>query len=467
VSLSKPASPSEAVAGQIRAVLRGHAPNCSSAGSVVGMALVSTAATAVIVNAWALRFLRWTQGQAPPDGPGGPPRLRVEADGSGLLALPGEAPGEAGGVLHLEPALVATARAAGAREVGLAAPVAVPGALRAPTEVHLAVTDRCPVRCTGCYLEAGPERPPTEPGAPDLRAALDTLAAMGVLEVAFGGGEVLLRADLLDLLAHARDLGLVPNLTTSGFGLSQERARALAGLVGQVNVSLDGLGESYRATRGWNGADRGLAAIGLLAGEGVRVGVNTVLARPLLAAPGALEDLGAAIVQAGAREWQWLRFKPAGRGADAYAALSLDATAAHALWPLALALEAATGLVLRFDCALVPFLVAHRPPPALLQRMGVRGCPGGHSLWARAADGAWAPCSFVPGQPQVELGRGWAQDPALRAWRERAAAPPGACADCDYQALCRGGCRAVSAHLVGDPMAPDPECPRVQARAAS
>jgi MoaA/NifB/PqqE/SkfB family radical SAM enzyme len=46
---------------------------------------------------------------------------------------------------------------------------------------------------------------------------------------------------------------------------------------------------------------------------------------------------------------------------------------------------------------------------------------------------------------------------AFRTWRQ--AQEP--CASCAYHALCRGGCKVVSAHATGDPSAPDPECPRV------
>jgi hypothetical protein len=33
--------------------------------------------------------------------------------------------------------------------------------------------------------------------------------------------------------------------------------------------------------------------------------------------------------------------------------------------------------------------------------------------------------------------------------------------------VCRGGCRAVARFLTGDELAPDPECPRVEAHARS
>jgi MoaA/NifB/PqqE/SkfB family radical SAM enzyme len=59
----------------------------------------------------------------------------------------------------------------------------------------------------------------------------------------------------------------------------------------------------------------------------------------------------------------------------------------------------------------------------------------------------------------TELGAYWRAEDAFgvfRTWRD--AAEP--CRSCRYLALCRGGCRVVSAHA-GDAASPDPECPRV------
>ncbi len=444
----------------LRSVQRGHAPNCSSAGSVVGWALTTAVGAAVVLNLFADRFLVWVhRGDDPPTGDADgseadPPdvRVRLEEDGA-LVAWP-----DPPALLHVDRAMGEAALAAGARRVGGdgAAPA---GALSAPTEAHLAVTDRCPVACTGCYLSAGPDRAPTEPE--DLLPVLDRLAQDGVLEVAFGGGEALLRDDLPALAGAARARGLVPNVTTSGFGLTPTRARALASRCGQVNVSLDGLGAAYADTRGWDGAALGLRALRRLIDAGARVGVNTVLSGPLLAEPDALEALGRAIAQAGAVEWQWLRFKPTGRGAEAWDALAPTTAQLVAAWQRALALETETGLVIRWDCALTPFLAAHDLSPGRAARLGVHGCPGGTRLWARSAAGAWAPCSFAEASETPD----WDGDPTLRAWRERAADPPEPCASCDWRAVCRGGCRVVARHLTGDALAPDPQCPRVQAHA--
>ncbi|MED5370958.1 MAG: radical SAM protein [Myxococcota bacterium] len=429
-------------------VRQGPSPNCSSHGSVVGMALLSAAGAAVVLNVWADRFLAWTQGNPPPGSPPGTPPedpvYREEEGGQVLLAFPD-------GQLLLDGHHADLARKA--RRIGLERQV--PGALSAPVEAHLALTHRCPVACKSCYLEAGPAGPASK----DLGPTLRDLAAQGVLQVAFGGGEVLLDARLPELLSQARALGMVPNFTTSGFGLNAELAARIAPHVGQVNVSLDGLAGTYGASRGWEGAKLGLKSIDTLVQAGVPVGVNTVLTRALWDNDAALLALQERLVQAGVHEWQWLRFKPAGRATETYAEQAPQ-DLERQIWTRLLRAEAA-GLRMRIDCALVPFLP--ELPVDRLQRLGVQGCPGGHSLMTRSATGEWAPCSFVPGSPQAD----WARDATMVAWRERAANPPEPCGSCPRKAVCRGGCRAVSAFLTGDALAPDPECPRVRAHAAA
>jgi radical SAM protein with 4Fe4S-binding SPASM domain len=180
--------------------------------------------------------------------------------------------------------------------------------------------------------------------------------------------------------------------------------------------------------------------------------------------------LAGAIVEAGATEWQWLRLKPAGRGVDAYADLALDEAQRAALWPLALELERATGLVIRWDCAMTPFLAQHGSvSPDDAARLGVVGCVGGTRLMARDARGGWSPCSFA-GVDADEAAGGdlppavaYASDERVLAWRGRAVAPPAPCDTCAWRDVCRGGCRVVARHLTGDELAPDPECARVRA----
>lgn len=413
----------------------------------MGLALVSAAAGAAVLNAFADLLTAWWQD------PGSRPPVRVRDEGDCVLAEVEDPPA----LLELRGDLAATALAQG--QARGEAPISpVPGARRAPVEVHLSLGARCPLPCQGCYLDAGPGAV-AAPSPHEVDALLARLGEVGVFQVALGGGELALRDDLVERLRAARRAGLVPNLTLTGFGLNDQRARELAGLVGQVNLSLDALDTTE--VRGWNAAPVALNALRSLRRAGVPCGVNTVVTRANL---DELPALAERLLEFGVEDWQWLRFKPAGRGAAVYDRLALLPEQQERLWPMALALEA-RGMRIRWDCAMAPFLAAASVPAGQAERLGSVGCVGGVSLLAADPMGRLGPCSFVQAGVETDPERAWRQDPTLLQWRARAALPPSPCAGCDWQEICRGGCRAVAAHLTGDALAPDPECPRVRGAA--
>lgn len=328
--------------------------------------------------------------------------------------------------------------------------------LSGPTEVHLAVTDRCSAGCTHCYADATPDG--AAPTTRELLDRLDAIAATGAFYVAFGGGEALTRDDLPALAAHARRRGLVPTMTTSGLGLTVERARAL-GDFAQVNVSHDGVGATYEAVRGYDGARHAEAAMRALAEAGVPFGGNLVLTR---ASFEALEATAAHLDALGARELQLLRLKPAGRGRLDYLAARLTADQVARVPATLSRLARERRLGVRVDCALVPFLAADDTLAAAdLVRFGVMGCEAGRSLLAVDSAGSSMPCSFFR-EAGLPVEQAWRDDPALARFRAYRGAPAEPCRSCRFGAACRGGCRIVAAHVGGEPFAPDPECPRVR-----
>ncbi len=337
------------------------------------------------------------------------------------------------------------------------------GHLSAPTEVHVLLTERCPAGCPGCYVDATPRGP--EPSTAELRAVFEELARAGVFHVALGGGESLLRDDLFELAAYARSLGLVPNLTTSGISLDRDKAERCR-VFGQVNVSLDGIGEAYRQSRGYDGEGIALEALRLLSAAGVACGINTVVNRHNV------DDLDAIVAraaEAGAHEVELLRFKPAGRGATMYAHMALDEAARRRFVAgLGRLVRDFPAVRIKIDCSFVPFLCATDPDPERLDQFGVIGCEAGNVMAAVRADLRATPCSFVEqdvGDTHA-LVRDWNTHPDLLRWRGYATrGTPEPCASCTYRALCRGGCKVVTRHLTGYTFAPDPECPRVIAHA--
>jgi radical SAM protein with 4Fe4S-binding SPASM domain len=257
-----------------------------------------------------------------------------------------------------------------------------------------------------------------------------------------------------------RARGLVPNLTTSGLA-GVEALAGIADLFGQINVSMDGIGAAYAAVRGFDGFATADAAVQRLRGVKKEIGINCVVTRQNF------EQLGEVFAYARRRrlnEIELLRFKPSGRGVGSYEGLVCTQAQHRAFLPTVLRLARRHRVRVRVDCSYTPMLAWHDPGRELLAQLAVYGCVGGDFLVGARASGVMTACSFAappPDKPRIDtIGAYFARDDAFgefRRWRE--ADEP--CRSCAYHDLCRGGCKVVSGHLLGDAARPDPECPRV------
>lgn len=334
-------------------------------------------------------------------------------------------------------------------------------ALSAPAETHMTITRRCPMACSHCYTDSSPSAGQDLPTA-EVFARLESLAAMGVFHIALGGGEAFLRDDLLSIAREARRLGITPNLTTNGLAITAELAAECAALFGQVNLSVDGIGE--RSPFGEDKTTPGLQAAALLVAAGARVGFNIVVSRQTFPE---LEAIIARAAELQLSDVELLRYKPAGRGRDDYLARRLTPAQRLALFPKVLEWTERYRIAIKMDCSSAPFITCHEPDAERMKRFDVLGCIGGLSLLGADERGRIAACSFYPHEEAdlLDLAEAW-ESPGrfaeFRRYPERAAEP---CRSCPYLESCRGGCRAVALFLTGDPWAPDPECPRVQAHA--
>jgi radical SAM protein with 4Fe4S-binding SPASM domain len=332
------------------------------------------------------------------------------------------------------------------------------GLLSAPTEVHLAATNACPSGCAHCYMDAGGSDS-GELNTEQLKGALEKLAEMGVFHIALGGGEALMRPDLFEIAVHTRKLGMVPNLTISGALLTRELAGRMTAF-GQVNASIDGVGECCGVFRGreqFEAADR---AIDLLIEAGVPTGINCVVGRRNY---DGIPHLFRYAKEKGVNEIEFLRFKPSGRGVSAYLRERTTYEQNVGLLPMLARESEKQAICAKIDCSFVPMLCHHDPLREALEAMATYGCEAGNVLLGIRSDGTVSGCSFLRGRGLAvfELRDKWLHDEhlqRLRSWTQDAPEP---CCFCDYLDICKGGCHAVSEHVSGDFMAPDPDCPRV------
>lgn len=182
--------------------------------------------------------------------------------------------------------------------------------LRGPTLVDFQITDKCHLDCPHCYASS------TSTGEHgdfnDIMMALDQIAEMGAFQVAIGGGEPLLHPNLPEILARCHELGMVPNLTTSGLNLNSNMLDVLAKYCGAVGVSLEGVGEDfddYRKT----GFKRFEATVESLRARGVPVVLQVALNIQTLARLPEITEY--CLSQRDLYGVIFLAFKPVGRGA--------------------------------------------------------------------------------------------------------------------------------------------------------
>lgn len=329
------------------------------------------------------------------------------------------------------------------------------GLLSAPTEVHFAITNKCSIGCPHCYMGAG-EKDTAQLDTDGIKKALDILAEMNVFHIALGGGEALERPDLFEIAEYARTKGLVPNLTVSGFGITPDIARKMK-IFGQVNVSLDALGDMYGVFRGKNMfaiADR---ALDFLIAAGVPTGINCVVGRRNFDGIGELFEYAQ---KKKLNEIEFLRFKPAGRAGGIYENERTTYEQNISLTPMLAKLSAKYEIAAKIDCSFVPMLCYHKPPRQLLESMATYGCEAGNVLWGMRSDGSVSGCSFLKssGLSIFELGSDKNRFEKFTSWMQRAPQP---CRSCEYLDICKGGCHAVAEDVTGAPDRCDPECPFV------
>jgi len=142
-------------------------------------------------------------------------------------------------------------------------------------------TRQCNLRCLHCYASADSRRSPEEMSTAEGKAFMADLADFGVPVLLFSGGEPLLRDDIFELAAFAREQGVRPVLSSNGTLITKEVAEQLRYIgFGEVGISLDGIGERHDHFRGQKGAyEAALRGIRNCVAAGQRVSLRLTITR--------------------------------------------------------------------------------------------------------------------------------------------------------------------------------------------
>jgi radical SAM protein with 4Fe4S-binding SPASM domain len=319
------------------------------------------------------------------------------------------------------------------------------GPPQTPGTVFWDLTYACNLACIHCYnMPSAGKR--DELSTAEAVRVLEELYAAGVGEVALGGGEPLLRADLPVVLGAARDLGFRSlSIATNGTLADREKARVLKETGCDVQVSLDGSrAELHDDMRGVPGAfDKAVEGIRTLQEADIDVSVcTTVTTRNVESVPDILElmkDLGVS-------RYRVQGVVPIGRGRDNAADIVLPP---ERMREVALFLRERSIHVSGYDFTL------REPQCGPVDFHGSAACSAATGSCAITADGRVVPCSYFTcfnGESLREHTFKWIWDnsPLLNYVRSATLDEiKGHCRDCRWLGECHGGCKIIN-YVNGD-----------------
>jgi pyrroloquinoline quinone biosynthesis protein E len=326
------------------------------------------------------------------------------------------------------------------------------------------LTHRCPLRCPYCSNPVELARARDELDTATWARVFREAADLGVLHVHLSGGEPLLRGDVEALARAAADAGLYVNLITSGVGLDEARARALAHAgVEHVQISLQDVDPARGdAVAGHRGAHaKKLTAARAAREAGLALTVNWVVHR---GNAGAAEDVVALAHALGAARLEVAHAQLHGWGLVNRGALVPTRDQVDHVQRVVEEARARLLGVMRID-AVIPEVWARRP----------KACMGGWGRQFLVIDptGRVLPCHAAPTIPGLvfdsvrerPLGAIWEGSTAFARFRGTAWMPE-PCRSCDRREVDWAGCRCQALAVAGDAAAIDPACELAPAHAA-
>ena len=364
------------------------------------------------------------------------------------------------------------------RELVRPAPLAPRGAAPSGPVVIWNLIRRCNLTCLHCYSISADIDFPGELSTGEVFGVMDDLKGFGVPALILSGGEPLLRKDLFEIAARAKQLGFYTALSTNGTLIDLPLAERVASSgFDYVGISLDGVGDTHDRFRRKQGAfDASLCGLRLCRDMGVKVGLRFTLTQANAAELPALLDLAEA---ERIDKFYLSHLNYAGRGDRNRKHDAQHRTAREAMdlvfercWEyarLGLDKEFVTG---NNDADGVYLLLwARRNVPGFdeAQLRAKLAEWGGNASGVNVANidnlGNVHPDTFwwdytlgnVRETPFSSIWRD-TKDPLMLGFRQSPRPVKGRCGACQYLSICGGNTRVRAHQIAGDPWAEDPAC---------
>jgi putative heme d1 biosynthesis radical SAM protein NirJ2 len=318
-------------------------------------------------------------------------------------------------------------------------------------------TRRCNLKCRHCYRDAGECADPDELSTDEGKALIEDIAAAGFPVLVLSGGEPMLRTDIYELVAYARERGLRPVLGSNGTLITAEAAGKLkeAGAV-RVGISLDSArAEVHDELRQAKGCfEEALAGMRHCREAGLPFQIHTTVTAQNYSE---IEEIATKAVALGAAAYHIFFIVPTGRAKN-MTDENLQVGQYERLLRQIMSLQQQLPIELKPTCAPQFMRIA--------KQMGVemrftKGCLAGVAYACILPNGDVHPCPYLPmhlgNVRETPFSQLWKENPVILQLRHEK--PQGRCGVCEFQPIC-GGCRARAYYYSdGNYMAEEPWCP--------
>lgn len=322
------------------------------------------------------------------------------------------------------------------------------------------ITRECDLKCPHCYSDSG-ERDPEELSTEEAKEVITEIADLGAKIIILDGGEPALREDLVDLVTHARDVGLKPVLGSNGMSLSEDLvSRLLSVGCRGIAISLDGADpHTHDSFRGLEGAwERTIEGAKNCARLGMPFQIAPLVYRDNWTQ---LEDIAKKAKSLGANAVEVFDYVPSGRGRGKIE-YELTTDQRKSIIDQIVRWQSKGDITYRVIALPQYWVEVERtvPEDEVLEKYTRSCCAAGTRYITILPNGDVIPCMVL----QVKLGNVredslkeiWYDSLLLETLRNRDLLK-GKCGRCKYRISCTGArCKAYES--TGDMMAEDPTC---------
>jgi radical SAM protein with 4Fe4S-binding SPASM domain len=340
------------------------------------------------------------------------------------------------------------------------------------------LTRTCNLKCVHCYTDSAAQRYPDELTTQQCKAVLDDLADYKVPAVLFSGGEPLVRPDLYELAAYARERGLHVVLSTNGTLIDAAAAKRLKELeFAYVGISLDSaIPAVHDEFRGVQGAfERTMRGFRNCVDAGQKVGLRLTLTQHTCGDLGRIFDF---LESHNIDRACFYHLCPSGRGKNL-----LDLNPAQSRQAIDTIIDRTGDLISRGKRIEILTVDNHCDGPYLYLRMLRENSPraaqvldmlrfngggryssgvgiGNIDFFGNVHADQFSMYRSFGNVKQRKFSAIWQDlsDPIMAGLKNRLELITGRCAECKFKDFCAGSLRARAEQMTGDPWASDPAC---------